>query len=421
MRNYHKKSKVILILVILIIVIFILGIFGYIYYNNKSEERKVKDKINEINSHYNQMVITSKRSAIYKYIDDKYTTVGSIEKGVLLSLKEQKIDENTKYFTIDNLDEDYYINYNDVEKSNEVFKEKDERYKRYIPFNLNIKSDLVNLYKNGKLVYSFEKEMSLPIYIKEDDVYYVEYNDELYEVKKDEVEVVENHNTDETNTKGIGTLNYHFFWDDDTEKQSDCSQIICHSKSQFKKQLDYIRDNNIFTLKMKELELYIDGKIQLPRSVVITIDDGWRSKLGIEILNEYKLNGTLFLITGDYYPKDYESEYVELHSHTDKLHVGGKCPGGQGGGIKCLPRDEILNDLKTSREKLNGSTVLCYPFYEYNNYSIEIAKEAGFTMAFAGESSNSNNLTKVGSNKFKLPRFVVVTYTAMNDFIRYIG
>lgn len=127
MRNYHKKSKVILILVILIIVISILGIFGYIYYNNKNEEKKVKDKINEINSHYNQMVITSKRSAIYKYIDDKYTTVGSIENGVLLSLKEQKIDENTKYFTIDNLDEDYYINYNDVEKSNEVFKEKDER------------------------------------------------------------------------------------------------------------------------------------------------------------------------------------------------------------------------------------------------------------------------------------------------------
>ena len=67
MRNYHKKSKVILILVILIIVISILGIFGYIYYNNKSKEKKVKDKINEINSHYNQMVITSKRSAIYKY------------------------------------------------------------------------------------------------------------------------------------------------------------------------------------------------------------------------------------------------------------------------------------------------------------------------------------------------------------------
>ena len=42
---------------------------------------------------------------------------------------------------------------------------------------------------------------------------------------------------------------------------------------------------------MKELELYIDGKLQLPKSVVITIDDGWRSKLGIELLNEYKLNG----------------------------------------------------------------------------------------------------------------------------------
>ena len=44
----------------------------------------------------------------------------------------------------------------------------------------------------------------------------------------------------ETNTKGIGTFNYHFFWDDDTEKQSECNQEICHSKSQFKKHLDYI-------------------------------------------------------------------------------------------------------------------------------------------------------------------------------------
>lgn len=416
MRNYHKKNKIVVTLIILLIVILIIGILGYLYISNK--ENKLKGRISDINSHFNQIVITNKNSAIY---DKEYNKVGTIEKGVLLSLKEQEIDENTKYFTIDSLDEEYYIDYDSVDKSSESLPEKETRYKRYIPFNQNVKSDSVSLYKDGNLIYTFNKEMSLPIYIKEDNEYYVEYNSELYEVKKDEVEVIENHNTDETNTKGIGTFNYHFFWDDDTEKQSECNQEICHSKSQFKKHLDYIRDNNIFTLKMKELELYIDGKLQLPKSVVITIDDGWRSKLGIELLNEYKLNGTLFLITGDYNPKDYESEYVELHSHTDKLHTGGKCPGGQGGGIKCLPRNEILNDLKTSREKLNGSTVLCYPFYEYNNYSIEIAKEAGFTMAFAGESSKSDNLTKVGSDKFRLPRFVVVTYTTMNDFIKYIG
>lgn len=80
-----------------------------------------------------------------------------------------------------------------------------------------------------------------------------------------------------------------------------------------------------------------------------------------------------------------------------------------------------MNDLKVSREKLNGSTVLCYPFYEFNDYSIKLAKEAGFTIAFAGESSYKNSHVTVGSNKYKLPRFVVVDYTKMTEFTEFIG
>ena len=42
-------------------------------------------------------------------------------------------------------------------------------------------------------------------------------------------------------------------------------------------------------------------------------------------------------------------------------------------------------------------------------------------MAFAGESARSDNLVKVGSDKFRLPRFVVVNYTTMKKFIDYIN
>lgn len=45
-------------------------------------------------------------------------------------------------------------------------------------------------------------------------------------------------------------------------------------------------------------------------------------------------------------------------------------------------------------------------------------KKAGFTMAFIGE-SNSDNLIHVGSNKFKLRRFVIVTHTTINDLNKY--
>lgn len=176
----------------------------------------------------------------------------------------------------------------------------------------------------------------------------------------------------------------------------------------------------MLTLQTKEVEMYIDGKVQLPKSVLITIDDGPKTKIAVDLLTEYKMYATIFLVTSWFDEKEYyKTDYIELHSHTHNMHDGGQCPGGQGGGIKCLPEEEIQKDLKQSREDLNGSTVFCYPFYEYNDYSIQMLKKAGFTMAFIGESNNSDNLIHVGSNKFKLRRFVIVTHTTINDLNKY--
>ena len=192
------------------------------------------------------------------------------------------------------------------------------------------------------------------------------------------------------------------------------------SLSSLKKQLDYIKENNYFTPTMNEFEMYIDGKIQLPKSVVITIDDGWRAIEGLNVINDYKLNATLFVITGEYNPNDFKKEYIETHSHSDKMHSTGICPTGQGGGIQCLPEEKILENLKNSSEKLGGSKVFCYPFYEYNDYSISVLKKAGYTMAFAGETKGSNNLTTPKTNKYKIPRFVMVNYTTINELARYL-
>ena len=48
-------------------------------------------------------------------------------------------------------------------------------------------------------------------------------------------------------------------------------------------------------------------------------------------------------------------------------------------------------------------------------------KKAGFTMAFIGESRRSDNLVHVGSDKFRLRRFVIVDYTTLSDFDNYFG
>ena len=39
--------------------------------------------------------------------------------------------------------------------------------------------------------------------------------------------------------------------------------------------------------------------------------------------------------------------------------------------------EKLIQDLTISSEKLYNSTVLAYPFYEYNEYSISTLKEAG--------------------------------------------
>ena len=426
MKNKPKKMYVICIIILLIVIILSLVLFLLFRTEDKKEESNNKIQVLEnIKSHYNQYVVTNKEVKIYELNNDSYKEVGYISKNIELELLDININENTKYFQINSNDLNYYIYYEDVDVINNITSVSN-RYKNYIVFNKSIiTNDITNFYdENNNLVYKLNKSYTLPIIIMDNDKYGVEFNNRLLYIKSEDIkEVIDSNNTDLSNSSGVGVLNYHAFYDEsNAEEKANCTTEICHSKEQFKTHLDYFKENNILTITTNELEMYIDGKLQLPKSVLITIDDGPKTEVAIDLLEEYKMYATIFLITSWFDVNEYtQSEYVELHSHTHDMHDGGKCPGGQGGAIKCLPKEEILADLKASRDALNGSTVFCYPFYEYNDYAINLVKEAGFTMAFIGESNFSDNLVHVGSDKFKLRRFVIVTYTTMDDLDKYFN
>lgn len=406
------------IIVLPIIVLCIGGYFGYNYFYEKNNMLKEKDIVKKITSHYNEYVKTNDEVKIY---DKNGNEIGLIGKDVELNLDEIEITSDTKYFKIKDFDDEYYVKYQDVDKIDALTLYSD-RYKSYILFNENIvTNDKISFYdENNNLVYTFNKSFDLPIIIKDDNRYGIEFNNRLLYVKKDEIkETKENNNTELKNANGVPVFNYHFAYEDDDKT---CNQVICHSASQLKEHFSYIKDNNFFTPTMKELEMYIDKKLQLPqKSVVITFDDGWRADVARKYVDEYKINATLFLITSWYDKEQFESEYFEIHSHGDNIHNGGLCSGGQGGEIKCMDHDKLLIDLKTSREKLDGSTVFCYPFYEYNDYSIKVLKEAGFTMAFAGEYAGGKIKVTPGIDKFRLPRWVIVNYTTKKQFISYVN
>ena len=408
-KKENINLKIFLVLAVILTIIFVI--------NKNKEISKLKL---EVSDHYNKYVVTNKTATIYINIDGVYKIIGKIAKNQELILS-RTVNFNTKYFKIDSKD-NYYIYYDDVKKISDP-SPKNNRYKKYIPFNEEIvTNNNTSFYdENDNLIYQINRSFTFPIIIKLNDKYGIEYDNQLLYIKRHEIKGIKNNYSKNTNVEGVAVLNYHFFYDAnsiiDTNK---CNQIICLSTKKLKEHLDYIKENNIFTPTMKELEMYIDKKINLPKSVVITIDDGWRAQMGAEIISQYKLNATVFLITNYINNDIYDSEYIELHSHSNDMHRQGVCNGGQGGGIKCLPRDVILKDLMTSREKLNNTTIFCYPFYEYNNYSIELLKEAGFTMAFGGYKENGYDKITPGADKFRLPRYIIYNNTTVDDIKKYI-
>ena len=423
-RKRINKKKIIVFIIIVLILITSIALICYKLNKDRITEIKQNNLKQDIISHYNKYVVTNKESTIYKLNQDKYTKVGTIAKEEELTLDKIDITYQDEYLKITSFEEEYYIHYKDIDSIKEL-STKDTRYKKYIPFNKNIiTKDVTNFYnEDGSLIYSLPKSFELPIIINKQDIYGVEYNNKLLYVKKDDVEKIkDNNNTDKTNTKGIAVLNYHFFYDTSIDGDAaKCNQSICLSTTNLKKHLEYINNNNIFTPTMKELEMYIDGYIQLPKSVVLTIDDGWRAAVGSEVMTEYKINATVFLMSKYYDPKKYKNEYIEVHSHGYDIHNPGVCPGGQGGAIKCLEKSKLLEDLKNSQDKLDGTTVFCYPFYEYNDYSIEVLKEAGFTMAFGGYGEDGKYRVSPGINKYKLPRYIIYSSTSVNNIKQYIG
>lgn len=422
--KYNKavKKNNIKSLIIVPILIFVIGTI----YNKTIENKQIKKvSQHESNKYYEGYIITQNEINIYKERKNIYQKVGIIAKNQELKLIRQKITDNTKYLKINLFNDEYYVYYKDI-KFIEKPSQTNNRYKKYIVFNKNIiTKNLTNFYDDkGSLVYNIKRAFNLPVIINKKDEYGVEVNNRLLYVKKEDVYTVkQNNNSKEIPTTKIKILAYHRIYDSKTEE---CNQVICHTEEQFESHIKYLSDNDYLTLTTNELSDYIDGYIQIPKkSTVITIDDGTMVKRGIDIIDKYRLNAILFIVTSRFKESDYlnnfYSEYVELHSHSHNMHWAGECAGygTQGGGILCLPVEKILEDLKTSSKILNNSTIFCYPFYDYNDRAINLLKEAGYTMAFAGL-LNTNGYTYVGTNKMLIPRETILSNTTFEEFKSYI-
>ena len=418
MRRKRLRKKIFLVTGIILLGLSLIG--GGLFYRHqkmlKEEAIRIKNEklLKKINSHFSEVIEINKDTNFYELKDNKYIKLGNISKGEKFNLEKEKITLDTKYFKLKDLG--YYVKWEDV-KVSDVVLPKSDRYKKYLLFNENLVSkNGAKLYRDGKLVYTIDKSFEEEIIIKDDTGYFVEYLGELLFINKDDVlEVKQVHNTDLEEASGIPVTVYHFIF---LNGDNSCNEMICHSENQIKEHFTYLNNNGFFTMNTTELRYYLEGKVRLPKkSILITIDDGARAWNFIPILEEYKINATLFLISGWYKTDQFKSDYLELASHTHNLHTPRVCSGGQGSPLKCLNMPELVADLKLSRSVLGGTEAFCFPFYEYNNHGIEALKQAGFKMAFIG----GYRKAKRGDDLYKIPRIPLTRNTTVSQYANYIN
>ena len=218
----------------------------------------------------------------------------------------------------------------------------------------------------------------------------------------------------------IAVVNYHFFYNPTLGEE--CNESICLDTRKFEEQLKWLKDNDYKTLTINEFADWKDGYIELPnKSVLLTIDDGAMgtgkhngNKL-IPLLEKYKEHATLFLITGWWDLSNYQSPYLDVQSHTHNLHFEAQCADGRG-MVACSDYKTVKADLAQSLKVLGDKTSFCFPFYSYDNESLQAIKELNFRVAFIGGNVKTNRNQK----NHLITRYPILSDITLEHFINIV-
>lgn len=228
----------------------------------------------------------------------------------------------------------------------------------------------------------------------------------------------------DVSTLRVPVLMYH-----EIAEPTETDSRLSVTPAAFAAQLGYLQSNGFTTVTAGELSARLTaGSGPLPaRSVVLTFDDGYEDfhRRALPLLRQHGFTATLFVTTGWIQDADMRSSEpgrmlnrtqlaeaaaagVEIGAHT-RRHPA----------LDQQPRQAVREELFTSKQWLEdqlGAPVpgLAYPFGYYNAGVREVAREAGYSYAYAVD----NQLTGPASDQFARPRLTVRRATTMPEFSR---
>ena len=206
------------------------------------------------------------------------------------------------------------------------------------------------------------------------------------------------------------------------------------SREAFHQQMRYLSMTGYNIIPLRQLYEYVSGKrASIPRnSVVITIDDGWRSTY-TEVFPEMQKLG--FPFTVFIYPriigqtshalswkqvKEMSDAGVDIESHsfshpflTKRRHTG----IDDRDYYRWL--DQELEGSKKTIERETGHTVsfLAYPYGDYDHYLVAACARAGYTAALTCDYGR----VRKASDPLRMKRFVIDKRMDFAAFRHYLG
>lgn len=213
----------------------------------------------------------------------------------------------------------------------------------------------------------------------------------------------------------VPVLSYHNFSLDKTDKMT-------VSKTSFEDQMRLLKEKGYRVISMEQLFDFFDFKKQIPaKSVVITIDDGWKSasEIAFPVLKQHGYPATLFVytdlinsgrkaMTWEHVKEIADNGFdIQCHtiSHRDLSDIHEKESFKE-------YFDTVEKEIIQSKEIIKSNTgrdcrYLAYPFGNSNNMVIAILKRNGFRGAFT---------VRRGSNPFFINNYIVNRSMIYGDY-----
>lgn len=203
-------------------------------------------------------------------------------------------------------------------------------------------------------------------------------------------------------------------------------------RASFIAQMEYLKNNNYNVITLADLEGFLKASRPIPpRSVVITVDDGFRSAYDIAfpILKSYGFRATFFIytdflgggrsLTWAAINEMRASGMIDIQSHS-KSHASFSPADGEmesNAAYAARIRTEI-NPPKATLERQLGSPVnhLAYPYGDTSRLAVQLLGEGKFTLAVTVERGANASF----SHPLLLRRDMVFGNATMADFQRYL-